>query len=97
MKLYEFTYTDNQNLSEPELLRRVGEFLGQECELQGWGADYRFRSCRQVEHLASGEKNYFFEVIGKYLSSDSVGFDQEISETSLGGRSIAAAEPDLSP
>lgn len=97
MKLYEFTYTDNQNLSEHELLRRVGEFLFKESELQGWAPDYKFRPCRQVEQLASGEKNYFFEVIGKYLSTDSVGFDEELSEASSSSRPAAVAAPDLNP
>lgn len=97
MKLYEFTYTDNENLSEPELLRRVGEFLLSERDLQGWAPDYKFRPCRQVEQLASGEKVHSFEVIGKYLSTDSVGFDEEMSEASSSNRSAAAAAPDLNP
>lgn len=96
MKLYEFTYTDNQNLSEPELLRRVGEFLSKESELQAWAPDYEFRPCRQVEQLASDEKNYFFEVNGKYLNSDSLEFDQEVSEAAPSSRPAAAAK-DLNP
>ena len=96
MKLYEFTYTDNQNLLEPELLRRVGEFLSGECELQGWASDYKFGPCRQVEQLANGEKNYFFEVTGKYLNTNGVGFDEETSEAVSSPLSAVAA-PDLAP
>ena len=96
MKLYEFTYTDNQNLLEPELLRRVGEFLSEESELQGWASDYKFGLCRQVEQLANGEKNYFFEVTGKYLDTNSIGFDEETSEA-VSSPCSAAAAPDLAP
>ncbi|MEK6706622.1 MAG: hypothetical protein AABZ06_12630 [Bdellovibrionota bacterium] len=97
MKLYEFTYTDNENLSEPELLRRVGEFLLSERDLQGWAPDYKFQQCKQVEQLVSGKRVHSFEVIGKYLSTDSVGFDEELSEASSSSRPAAAAAPDINP
>lgn len=97
MKLYEFTYTDNQNLSEPELFLRLEDFLVTEGERQGWAPDYKFRPCQQVEQLGNGEKNYFFEVIGKYLDTDSVGFDEEASEPIATSSRPAAAAPDLNP
>ena len=99
MKLYEFTYVDNQNLSEQELLHRVGEFLFSESVLQSWAPGYEFWPCRKVEQLANDEKNYYFEVTGKYLSADSVGFDEEILETAptSSGRPAAAAALDLNP
>ena len=71
MKLYEFIYTDKQNLTETNLLQRVREFLGKESELQGWAPDYRFRQCKDVERTADGEKHYTFEVTGRYLDTES--------------------------
>lgn len=78
MKLYEFTYADNQNLSESELLSRVEVFLQNEASLQGWASDYKFRQCKKAEPLPDSGHNYFFEVNGSYLATDSTRFDDEM-------------------
>jgi len=91
MKLYEFTYTDNQNLSETDLLQRVGDFLAKEAELQGWASGYNFHQCQKVQQTNSGEKTYDFEVIGKFLDSNSIDFDQETQEVVSGNSSVAAS------
>lgn len=96
MRLYEFTYTDNQNLAESELLHRVGEFLSNESDFQGWAPEYKFRLCRQVEQLPDGSKNYYFEVIGAYLSDENLDGENEISESSSETRTAVAA-PDINP
>lgn len=77
MKLYEFTYSDNQNLTEAALLSRVEEFLQNECEHQGWAAGYRFHQLKKEDHLSDGTVQYFFEVNGDYLDSESANFDTE--------------------
>jgi hypothetical protein len=97
MKLYEFVYADNQNLPESKLLARVKEFLENEKTLQGWAPDYQFQQCREVEQLASGERNFYFEVSGRYLDDESMSFDEERGENSSSSPSAAAASPDTSP
>ena len=39
MKLYEFSYTDNLNLPQPEVRARVAKFLDNEAEEQGWSPE----------------------------------------------------------
>ena len=80
MKLYQFTYTDNQILSEAEISLRVTNFLALECESQGWASGYQFRQYQTPELLSDGKRNFFFEVIGDYSSSDSINFDEELKE-----------------
>ena len=95
MKLYEFIYTDKQNLPENALLGRVQEFLSKESELQGWASDYKFHQCKEVEPTSQGEKNYSFEVIGRYLDSEGVEEDADLPLSSSTGReSIAAKDAD---
>lgn len=43
MKLYEFTFTDNENLSESEVLAALQDFLKNEAEIQGWANGYNLR------------------------------------------------------
>lgn len=69
MKLYEFTYSDNENLPQPQLLERISTFLAQECETQGWASGYTFRESKAVESRGS-EKRYSFEVFGEYFDSE---------------------------
>ncbi len=96
MKLYEFTYTDKQNLREEDLLARVEDFLTQESELQGWAQDYKFRQCQKPEQAAAGEKNYFFEVMGTYVDTDSV-TRAEDSEAPSGSQRSPHAARDINP
>ena len=77
MKLYEFTYTSNANQSETEVLERVADILETECIEQSWEPDYKFNQCKSVEQLPTGQRRYYFEVIGRYA-------DQEGDETSSG-------------
>jgi hypothetical protein len=77
MKIYEFTYTDNQNLSESEMLVRLQEILEKESSLQGWAPGYRLQECRKVEQLPSGGRNLYFEVLGRYLDSESMNVNEE--------------------
>lgn len=96
MKLYEFTYSDNQNLSEAELLKRVEAFLQSEGERQGWSSGYQFQQCKSADRLPDGSVNYFFEVTGQYLDSESTSFETEMGSDS--GRSEPlAASPPLNP
>jgi len=92
MKIYEFTYTDNQNLSESELLVRLQGFLESESSLQGWAPGYKLQQCRKSEQLPNGGRNFYFEVFGKYIDSESTNMDEETSELQpLPSRSAAAS------
>lgn len=80
MKLYEFTYTDNQNISESEILHGLQDFLASEAELQGWANGYNLRQCKEIVQLAGGEKQFTFEVLGEYIDSNGLNFNDEIRE-----------------
>ena len=92
MKLYEFTYTDNQNLSESEILRSLEDFLSSEADMQGWAKGYNLRQCKVIRRLAEGQRQLTFEVLGEYIDSNSVDFDQEIQENIVPTKSVTAQE-----
>jgi hypothetical protein len=71
MKLYEFVYTDNLNLSKSRLLRRIQTFLETEAATQDWAPGYTFKQGRPSESVDSTIK-YFYEVIGRYSDSEDV-------------------------
>jgi hypothetical protein len=95
MKLYEFTYTDNQNLTETEILRSLDDFLSSEAAMQGWARGYNLRQCKDIRQLADGQRQFTFEVLGEYIDSNSVDFDQEIQENTPPKTSIAAQDAPL--
>ncbi|MBI4404116.1 MAG: hypothetical protein HY537_08145 [Deltaproteobacteria bacterium] len=92
MKLYEFTYTDNQKLSNAALNNRVEEFLQEESDLQGWAPGYTFRQCKDAHEIGPNEKNYFFEVLGSYLDADTLSSDDKVVSSGTGSDSVAARE-----
>ncbi len=95
MKLYEFTYTDNQNLTVSEVLRSLEDFLSSEADMQGWVKGYNLRQSKEIRQLADGQRQFTFEVLGEYIDSNSTDFDQEIQENSPPKTSIAAQEAPL--
>lgn len=99
MKLYEFTFTDNQNLAESDIVRRLQDFLASEAEMQGWAAGYNLRQCQQVEQLADGRCRLTFEVLGEYVDSNSLDFDSEVQEKSPPKTALASkpSEPEAIP
>ena len=64
MKLYEFTFQDNTNLTESELLAVVQGDLKAEADLQGWDSGYNLRQCQNPIQVAKGKTEYHFEVEG---------------------------------
>ncbi len=82
MKLYEFTFTDNQNLAEADIVQRLQDFLANEAEMQGWAAGYNLRQCKEVQHLADGRRQLTFEVLGEYIDWNVLDFDSEVQEKS---------------
>lgn len=68
MKLYEFTFNDNTNMSESDMLALVHDSLKEEAILQGWAPGYNFHQCQSPKQLTDGEKEYFFVVEGDVLS-----------------------------
>lgn len=68
MKLYEFTYTDNQNLTETEILQSLEDFLLSEATFQGWAPGYICYQCQNPKQITDGEKEYCFVVEGDILS-----------------------------
>jgi len=95
VKLYEFDYTDNQKLGEADLHCRVEALLETECQAQGWAPGYIFRQCQKIERSPAGDLNYHFEVIGRYLDSDSVDMDSEVRTSDTPDDTQAAK--DVSP
>ena len=94
MKLYEFTYCDNQKLPERSLMTRIEEFLQKESIEQGWASDYKYRQIRAVETLPSGERQYFFEVVGTLSEDKNDGWEK--SEVNLPVEDALAAK-EISP
>ena len=92
MKLYEFTFNDNTNLSENEVLAIVQKDLEEEAALKGWAPGYNFRQCQSPKQLADGEKEYFFVVEGDVLSEAQDGSEEESAQKrALPKRDIAAS------
>lgn len=91
MKLYEFTYNDNTNQTESEVLASAQEALEHEASLQGWAPGYNFRQCQKPKHLGNGEVEYYFEVDGEYLADGQSGENPEALKTSALGSDIAAS------
>jgi hypothetical protein len=93
MKLYDFTYIDNQNLSDSDLQKRVIAFLINECELQGWHNDY---SLKQVSATKNSDDSihYSFQVFGKFIDSVSDEFVEVANDTKT-DKSRMVASPTL--
>lgn len=79
MKLYEFTFTDNENLSESDVLEGLQDFLKTEAEMQGWVSGYNLRQCKEVVQLPDGKRIFTFEVLGQYIDSNSVDFNDHLA------------------
>jgi hypothetical protein len=80
MKLYEFTFTDNQNLAESDIVQRLQDFLANEAEMQGWAAGYELRQCKEVRQLPDSSRQLTFEVLGEYIDSNALDFESEVQE-----------------
>ncbi len=92
MKLYEFTYNDNTNMSESNMLETLTKHLAEEAIARGWAPGYNLRQCQLPKQLDSGEKEYFFVVEGEVNSGALVGDDSSTPQTgSLPKRDIAAS------
>ncbi len=94
MKLYEFTFSDNTNLTESEVLASAQESLKEEAVLQGWASGYNLRQCQKARQVSDGSIEYYFEVEGEYLADGqtSEGHDSAKSTPSHSG---AAASPQM--
>lgn len=95
MKLYEFTFTDNMNLSESEVLARVQNIVESEAQVQGWQPGYVFTQCQKSRHLSSGELQYFFEVNDAAADLNSADQDSHTSSDKPDSSGVAARSPDL--
>lgn len=95
MKLYEFSYTDNLNQSEADVLKNIDEILEMEAESQCWAPGYKFNQCRSVERLPSGERCYHFEVSGAYIAPDDIDATTGNSSVKKSSSGVAAAPRDL--
>ena len=91
MKVYEFTYSDNQNLSAEELSKRVESFLLKESDLQGWMPGYKFQQAGS-EKKPEGHTVYLFEVFGNYLDEKNTTFESESKASDAISNEFAARE-----
>lgn len=78
MKLYEFTYHDKENLSDSAIAERLTSLLETEAEMQGWASGYNLRQCKEVLRQADGERIFSFEVLGAYVDSESINFEEDM-------------------
>ena len=92
MKLYEFTFTDNQNLPESEVLALTRLAMVTEAATQGWAPDYAIAQCKPFEQLPSGERRYFFAVQGKWASNPGTE-DSPTPQTTSDPFGVAAQSP----
>lgn len=92
MKLYEFTFTDNENLSESEVLEALQDFLKNEAEIQGWANGYNLRSCKEVVQLADDKRVFTFEVLGEYIDSNFLDFNDLLAAEVDNKSHVAAAK-----
>ena len=90
MKIYEFTYTDNENLCKSELLHRIQAFLENEAVFQNWSPGYSFRQSKSADQIAAGTQ-YFYEVIGRYMDSEGISHRGESVPTGILTNDPAAA------
>ncbi len=67
MKLYEFTVTDNLNLSETEILKGAELEAADQANLEGWVEGYTYQQTKVPDFLPTGEKVYHFAVYGELL------------------------------
>jgi len=77
MKLYEFTFNDNTNLPESEVLALAQESLKEEALLQGWAPNFNLHQPQKAQQLPEGEIEYSFEVDGEYLADGQSGEGHE--------------------
>lgn len=91
MKLYEFTFNDNTNLSESKVLEVALQSLQEEALLQEWAPGYNLQQRQKPQHLANGEIEYHFEVEGEYQTGSQSGEGSEESKSVLPKPDIAAS------
>jgi hypothetical protein len=92
MILYEFTFSDNTNLNESDVLALVTESLKEEALLQNWAPGYNFRQCQKPKQTVDGSVEYYFEVEGEYLVGGESGDAQDQNQPK-NTRSDLAASP----
>ena len=91
MKLYEFTFNDNTNLSESKVLEVALLSLQEEALLQGWATGYNLQQRQKPQQLANGEMEYYFEVEGEYQTDGQSGEGQEKSKSASPKPDVAAS------
>jgi hypothetical protein len=92
MKLYEFTFTDNLNLSETKILEYVENAMVQQAMEDNWAEGYTYKQSQAPELLPTGEKRYHFAVFGELLEDVGDGSAKQKS-TSHSSADDVAAQP----
>ena len=93
MKLYEFTVTDEYNLSKSEILGVAERSAAKEAPIREWG-EYEVVERQAPERLATGEQRYYFAVEGEYADSADPSNDNKTQSIGRTTRDSAAA-PEL--
>ncbi len=92
MKIYEFIYSDNTNLTESEVLASAQELMKEEALLQNWAPGYNLRQCQKAKQLEDGTVEYSFEVLGEF-QADGQSSDTKASSSSPNTKPDMAASP----
>lgn len=79
MKLYEFTITDNNKLTQQEVDQMVDEILAEESRLQGWASGFKCQLVGTIDTLSDGSKQYRFQVMGQFQIGS--GSDENVRES----------------
>ncbi len=73
MKLYEFTVTDNNKLTQQEVDQLVDGILAEESQMQSWASGFQCKPVGVVETLGDGSKQFRFQVMGQFQ----IGFNSD--------------------
>ncbi len=66
VKLYEFTITNNNKLTQQEVDQMVDDILAEESRLQRWASGFKCQPFGTIDTLRDGSKQYCFQVIGQF-------------------------------
>lgn len=95
MKLYEFTVTDNNKLSQQELDQLVQNILKTESHQQGWMSGFQCSPVGIANTLKDGSKQYRFLVTGNFQLASSPDESVQSPDANFSAESVAARPLDL--
>ena len=90
MKLYEFTITDNENLTDNKVLELAEQILKSEASSNGW-TNCILTKEDTVEKLPNGDKRYHFSIHGDAAQEFEIEEDSKAAPSAPAKEKIAAS------